>query len=216
MPSPGDEQGRCASCVRLGRQCVAVKVEVMQALDTLGEERTPEGIIRVQRLIGHIKCGPPLERARQTKGFNPSRISKSQQNYGKMIPVSTAAQSSQSSSRSHQLQRSSPSSSTPLWDSPTPRSGSRAIGPSPSDMQWPMPDDAVYTTITEDICNTMQFTPAISLSTAPYDMMFDSQFDYDGCNIRPPPQQDFQPEYGFPLPHVLSMDLSSYQSMPST
>ena len=58
MPCFEDEQGRCAKCVRLDRQCVAVKVEVMEALDILGEERTPEGIFRVQRLIGMSKTSP--------------------------------------------------------------------------------------------------------------------------------------------------------------
>jgi hypothetical protein len=56
MPSFDDARGRCANCVRLGRQCVAVKVEVMEALDTLGEDATPEGIIRAQRLIGMSKA----------------------------------------------------------------------------------------------------------------------------------------------------------------
>jgi len=49
----------CGNCVRLGRQCVAVKVEVMEALDALGEAATPDGIARVQRLIGHVKSDMP-------------------------------------------------------------------------------------------------------------------------------------------------------------
>ena len=64
MPASGDIQGRCTNCVRLGRQCVAVKVEVMEALDVLGGGETPENILQVQRLIGmyddrliHIKSG---------------------------------------------------------------------------------------------------------------------------------------------------------------
>lgn len=52
MPSKGDPLGRCASCVRLGYHCVVVKVEVMEALDALGEDGTPENILQVQRLIG--------------------------------------------------------------------------------------------------------------------------------------------------------------------
>ncbi|KAI1613274.1 hypothetical protein EDD36DRAFT_260356 [Exophiala viscosa] len=52
MPATGDAQGRCTNCVRLGRQCVAVKVEVMEALDVLGGDETPENILQVQRLIG--------------------------------------------------------------------------------------------------------------------------------------------------------------------
>lgn len=52
MPANGDPLGRCANCVRLGYQCVVVKVEVMEALDTLGEDGTPENILHVQRLIG--------------------------------------------------------------------------------------------------------------------------------------------------------------------
>ncbi|OAG39525.1 hypothetical protein AYO21_06169 [Fonsecaea monophora] len=65
-PAVGDPLRRCANCVRLGYPCVVVKVEVMEALDILGEDGTPENILRVQRLIGHVKTGTPAESCQQT------------------------------------------------------------------------------------------------------------------------------------------------------
>ncbi|OQV07310.1 Fungal Zn2-Cys6 binuclear cluster domain-containing protein isoform 2 [Cladophialophora immunda] len=67
-PAVGDPLRRCANCVRLGYPCVVVKVEVMEALDILGEDGTPENILRVQRLIGHVKTGTPSESCQQIDG----------------------------------------------------------------------------------------------------------------------------------------------------
>jgi len=65
----------CGNCVRLGRQCVAVKVEVMEALDALGEAATPDGIARVQRLIGHVKSDMPARKSSvQHPPSQPSRF----------------------------------------------------------------------------------------------------------------------------------------------
>ncbi|KIV84016.1 hypothetical protein PV11_05992 [Exophiala sideris] len=105
MPAVGDPQGRCSNCVRLGRQCVAVKVEVMEALDILGEDETPENILQVQRLIGHVKTEPPVVSHRQRKSrSNHLRTAKSKSAAldDHLIP---AHQSSQAFERPEQWQQ---------------------------------------------------------------------------------------------------------------
>ncbi len=55
MRSKTDNSGKCANCVRRNHDCVAVKVEVMQALDALGNDAASGGVQLPQNIIGMLK-----------------------------------------------------------------------------------------------------------------------------------------------------------------